>query len=527
MKKRVRMLLRVSTDKQLDASGDLNIQRTIVREFAQSHDDWMLDEKEYFEGGVSGYRNSVADRDVLQEAYADARDGQYDVLAVYKDDRIGRRMWETGAYIMALKQYGVDIYTVKDGCISPECGDVMGQIMLALRYGNAQKSSSDTGMRVRDTAVKLTEQGKFMGGRAPFGYCLEYSGEISRHGRALKHLVIVPDQKAVVEYIFDLSLNRDYGSQKIAGILNQNKQYRHLAPGGIWKSGTITGILTNPVYMGHIAYGRRERKGGRLHRTGRENWVLSGETDERIRIIDRETWEKVQQKRMRRMPSRQTGTEKSGYRSSVMLQGIVRCGICGRPVKGSIRYNYWTLKNTGERRKSRTIVYQCPEGCCTYRGNLLESAVFQFLVQCAESIMGSDERREIAEQFRYRKQQEEKRKYDRIRQELEQFRKGTDMLEMHIPDATAGQFPFSLDELICQIRKRRKRESRIEQTMEQYETVSAQYLEVTGDAQAEGWDILLKSADATAVRMLALCLIRKIEIFQGEIRVFLKTVLEK
>ena len=44
--------------------------------------------------------------------------------------------------------------------------DIMGQMMLALRYGNAQKSSVDTGMRVEDTAQKLVQQGKFMGGKA-------------------------------------------------------------------------------------------------------------------------------------------------------------------------------------------------------------------------------------------------------------------------------------------------------------------------------------------------------------------------
>ena len=43
---------------------------------------------------------------------------------------------------MSLKNCGVDIYTVKDGCISPESDDIMGQMVLALRYGNAQKEQA-------------------------------------------------------------------------------------------------------------------------------------------------------------------------------------------------------------------------------------------------------------------------------------------------------------------------------------------------------------------------------------------------
>ena len=135
--KKVRMLLRVSSNQQLEADGDLTIQRQLVKEYIEKFPDWELDDKEYFEGSNSGYKNSVVDRDVLQEALEDARKHEYDILAVYKDDRIGRRMWEIGGYVMQLKSLGVDIYTVKDGCISPEHDDIMGQMILALKIGRA------------------------------------------------------------------------------------------------------------------------------------------------------------------------------------------------------------------------------------------------------------------------------------------------------------------------------------------------------------------------------------------------------
>ena len=221
--KRVRILLRVSSNQQLEADGDLSVQRQLVRDYIDQHDDWQLDAREYFEGSSSGYKNAVDRRDILQEALTDAQKGEYDILAAYKDDRIGRRMWEIGAYVMTLKSFHVDIYTVKDGCISPENDDIMGQMMLALRYGNAQKSSSDTGMRVKDTAEKLVRKGKFMGGAAPYGYRLVFSGELSKHGRALHELQIVPEQAALVRKIYDLSFYQEFGSVKIAKILNADE----------------------------------------------------------------------------------------------------------------------------------------------------------------------------------------------------------------------------------------------------------------------------------------------------------------
>ena len=71
-KKIVRLLLRVSSNQQLEADGDLSIQRQLVKEFVERHEDWLLDEKEYFEGSNSGYKNAVSKRDTLQEALNDA-----------------------------------------------------------------------------------------------------------------------------------------------------------------------------------------------------------------------------------------------------------------------------------------------------------------------------------------------------------------------------------------------------------------------------------------------------------------------
>ena len=47
-KKRVRMLLRVSSNQQLEEDGDLGIQRQLVKEFIAQHEEWHLDSKEYF-----------------------------------------------------------------------------------------------------------------------------------------------------------------------------------------------------------------------------------------------------------------------------------------------------------------------------------------------------------------------------------------------------------------------------------------------------------------------------------------------
>ena len=61
---------------------------------------------------------------------------------------------------------------------------------------------------------------------------------------------------------------------------------RSCSPNDVWKSGTITSILTNPIYAGHTAYKRREHKSGKYRRLVSDEWVLSVESNDNITIID-------------------------------------------------------------------------------------------------------------------------------------------------------------------------------------------------------------------------------------------------
>lgn len=481
--KKVRMLLRVSSNQQLEADGDLSVQRRIVKEYIQKQEDWILDEKEYFEGSNSGYSNAVSDRDVLQEAWKDAAAGQYDILVAYKDDRIGRRMWEIGSYVMALKGYGVDIYTAVDGCISPEVDDIMGQMMLALRYGNAQKSSSDTGKRVKDTAQKLVQSGKFMGGKAPYGYILEISGEISKHGRALHHLVIVEEEAEIVRYIYELAANKEFGSQKIAQILNADIKYQNKMKGEKWKTGTITSILTNPVYAGYTAYKRREKLNGRYRRLDRAEWILAEKPNQEIIIVDQELWTRVQEQREKRRGKYQKCEENKDARvitrndGMLALIDVLYCGYCGEKMTNGTKYNYWTMKETGERRASRVPAYKC-QGICQgiphekqskLQANKIEPIVFEAI---AEYIGKLQEQEDAFVQIRDSQNQERKRKREELNREkkvVEGLERKIAIMEEKIPNAITGEYPLSLDELVNLIKKEKKKKEQQDREIQQKE----------------------------------------------------------
>lgn len=539
--KRVRMLLRVSSNQQLEADGDLSVQRDIVKEYISRQPDWQLDEKEYFEGSNSGYKNAVADRDVLQEALQDAKAKEYDILVVYKDDRIGRRMWEIGAYVMSLKSFGVDIYTVKDGCISPESDDIMGQMMLALRYGNAQKSSSDTGMRVKDTAQKLVQKGKFMGGKAPYGYSLELSGEVSKHGRALHHLVVVPEQAEVVKYIYELSLHKEFGAAKIAKILNTHEVYKNRAPRDTWKCGTIVSILTNPIYAGYTAYKRRERIDGKYHTLDSKGWVFAEKPDPEITIIDENMWNRVQDTRKQRADKYIKSLENKNVtiirRNSGMLAliDVLHCGYCGRKMTNGSKYNYWTIKDTGERRTSKIAIYKCqnawngiPHGKTKqYRADRIEPMVFEALAEYIGKLQENEDVFTQIEENQNRQKAIKQSELKKERDELESIRKKISVMEGNIPNAMTGDYPLSLEELAGIIRKHKELEKEQQKVVKEKEA-ELETMKVSMDdwesirSKIPTWQDVFWNADTTTKRVLVDKLIERIDITKTNINIRFK-----
>lgn len=539
--KRVRMLLRVSSNQQLESDGDLSVQRQLVKDYIFSQSDWQLDEKEYFEGSNSGYKNAVADRNILQEALQDAKAKEYDILVVYKDDRIGRRMWEIGAYVMSLKSFGVDIYTVKDGCISPESDDIMGQMMLALRYGNAQKSSSDTGMRVKDTAQKLVQKGKFMGGKAPYGYKLELSGEVSKHGRALHHLVVVPEQAEVVKYIYELSLHKEFGATKISKILNEHEIYKDRAPRDIWKSGTIVSILTNPVYAGYTAYKRRERVDGRYHRLDSKDWIFAEKPDTEIAIIDENMWNQVQDTRKQRADKYIKSLENQNVtvirRNSGMLAliDVLYCGYCGRKMTNGSKYNYWTIKDTGERRTSKIAIYKCPnawngiphEKTKQYRADQIEPVVFEALAEYIGKLQENEDVFTQIEENQSRQKAVKQSELDKEQSELENIQQKISVMENNIPNAMTGDYPLSLEELAGIIRKHKELEQKHKRIVEERKA-ELDAMKVSMDdwenirSKIPTWQDVFWNADTTTKRVLVNKLIERIDITKDSVNIRFK-----
>jgi DNA invertase Pin-like site-specific DNA recombinase/archaellum component FlaC len=538
MSKRVRTLLRVSSRQQLH-DDDIPVQRAEAVQFIEKHSDWEFD-KEYLEKGISAYHNGVEDRAVLQEIMQDAKNGEFDILLAYMSDRIGRQE-EYSFYVAELNRLGIEVWTIKDGQLKTE--EHIDKLLNYIRFWQNEGESKKTGMRVHDTMVEMVKDGKFVGGKAPFGYKLILSGEISNHGRALHKLVIVPEQADIVRQIYSYAVDKGMGFQKIAKTMNENG-----IPAPIleqWKSGTVRSILTNPIYMGYVAYGRRKDGHANCIRLDRSEWTYAKEQNPDLVIVSQDIWERAQEIREARKKqinaSKQASSElymkqynvPFSTRGKLALTGLVYCGYCGSRLKNTGYANHWTSKKTGEEKVSYVGRYGCPNECKprgSYSQEYLETIVFSTVEAYLENLKKIDISKELEEMHAQQEKNIEREIKD-LEKEIKRLTSDIATLEEKIPDAIRGDFAFSVDKLSAIIKEKESRKKEIENSKrelkEQMEQVSVNKEEMEKFiALMPKWSEIFKEADIQTRQMLLSTLIDKIIVKDEEINIKFKIRLE-
>jgi site-specific DNA recombinase len=194
---RAAALLRVSTARQAAKhrtdEETLPVQREAVRRFAAAHG-WAL-VREFAEEGVSAWKNRSEDRPVLQELLETGQRHEFDVLIVFKADRLSRQSLEYPMVLHTLRRFGIATWTVVDDGSGRELtvDTPIERLMRFIEGFQAESESANTSVRVLATMKRMAEQGRWTGGPAPYGF----RAASLRGGDALP-LVIDEHEAAVV-----------------------------------------------------------------------------------------------------------------------------------------------------------------------------------------------------------------------------------------------------------------------------------------------------------------------------------------
>ena len=362
----------------------------------------------------------------------------------------------------------------------------------------------------------------------------------------MKHLVVVPEQANIVKYIYNLSFYKEFGSYKIATILNSDEKYRKMAPNDVWKSGTITSILTNPIYAGYTAYKRREHIDGKYIRLESKNWILAEKPNDAITIIDRELWQKVQKKRKdrgekyKKSAKNENATVISRNDGMLALIDVAHCGYCGCKLTNGTKYDYWTIKATGERRTSRKAIYRCQnvwqgvphEKMKLIHASKIEPIVFEAL---AEYIGKLQENKNVFEEIldnQNKEREQQKKILQQEKAELSKIRSNIDVLEDKIPQAITGEYPLSLEELVHIIEKQKRKEqeqtAQIAELEKELQNTSASITDwETLRTKIPTWREVFLKADTPDKRVLVNKLIERIDITENQVIIRFKINLDE
>jgi site-specific DNA recombinase len=288
---------------------------------------------------------------------SDAREGKFNLVLVWKLDRLARKPSITLNTIETLESYGIGVRSITEALdASTPAGRLMRNMLASFagfeRDSIVERSIEGTNRRAKD--------GQWLGGIVPYGY--EVVGK-KKDARLVVSEKIISNhslsESDVVRMIYRKLAKEKESCVKIADELNalgippayvkDNRQLqiatiegkRKVNTAGIWRPARIRNLAVNPVYKGIHVYGKRSRKQRELiPRT-----VAA--------IVSEQDWEKAQEMlKANRCLSDRNATEK------YLLRGLVKCGLCGLTYTGC---TYHTSQG------GRKRYYRC-NGKTAYRG---------------------------------------------------------------------------------------------------------------------------------------------------------------
>lgn len=445
-KKRVATLYRVSTKGQMDGN-DIPLQQRACRGMIDGREDWVL-VKEYTEKGVSGFKVSAANRDIIQQAKDDAENGVFDVLLVFMFDRLGRKDDETPFVLEWFVKQGVEMWSVIEGQQKIEQhGD---RLMNYLRFWQSSGESRKTSDRVNEKHIQMAQDGIYRGGTPPFGYKLVKSGVKNKKGKELMKMIIDEDKKQIVVEIFYLVKEEGYGSNRIAKLLNERGITT--STGSKWNTGSINFILRNPVYKGYPTYGKRKSKEGVFITKSKEDWVSPEKQVEELVIINEEYFDSVQVIRTTRSPENVKNEDyirMNTTKSPLLFVGIIKCGHCGSPLTTTYCQKTYKVAD-GTVKKWKKAKYRCSgkalakvecSGQTLYSNDKIEDTVLDEVRKYLD-YMKKLNYEDFAKDYNQEQYENIKKVIDKKNKELENEYKELDTLKKEIPKSILGRSAF-------------------------------------------------------------------------------------
>ena len=325
--KLVARYIRVSTLEQAKSGYSLDGQKESLDLYIQSNEkdkDWMTkDTLLYIDDGFSGADD---ERPAYRKMMEDAAQGKFNVLLVWKIDRLFRKTILLLEAIETLKNCNVEFVSKNE---SIDTSTATGRFSLTVLAAIAEMERETIRERTIMGKIAGAKKGYYVGGKyPPFGYDVKN-----------KKMVINRDEAKIVKEIFNMFVNEKRTQTEIAKILTARRVptksdrmgvKRRTNNPGFWGQASISDLLEKDEYSGTYFYGKREtylnEEGKTRQRLRpRDEWIPFNCPN----IVDKKLFDKA------RLLVRENETYSVRDSDHIyLLRSKVYCGACGGRYKG-------------------------------------------------------------------------------------------------------------------------------------------------------------------------------------------------
>lgn len=311
----VGIYIRVSTEEQAQHGYSIDAQKEKMIAYCQSQG-WA-EYKLYIDDGYTG---TNMDRPALNRLIRHVENHKINLVVVYKLDRLSRKQRDV---LYLLEEVFEKSNTGFKSATEPfETTTPFGKAMIGILAVFAQLERDMIVERTTSGRRQRLNEGKWCGGRVPFGYYWDKESEM---------LIIIPEEARIIREIFKQYLD---GKSRLA--IAEWATSRCTTR--VIDHAVVREILSRTIYI------------GKLQNSGT---LVEGDHEP---IIDMKTWELVQKEIIRR----KDGALPKG---EFLLSGLLKCGVCGESVvhvkrvtkryKKEYIYNLYACRNQHVRKKDR------------------------------------------------------------------------------------------------------------------------------------------------------------------------------
>lgn len=307
--KKAAIYARVSSTEQAEEGYSIHEQRRVLKEYCDKHGYDVYDE--YVDSGISG--KNITGRPEVQRLLRDAEDRKFDIVIVWKMNRLARKSLDLLSIVDKLSSKNIAFRSYMESYeTETPSGKLQFQMMAAIAEYERNNIAENVKMGMKARAM----EGRWNGG-VVLGYdIVEVPGDNKK--RRNTSLVINEAEAEIVRLIFTMYI-QGHGYKYITSHLNRlgykTKRKKDFSVG------SIQGVISNPVHAGYIRYNVRQDWNEKRRSNINPNPILVKGLHEPI--ISQEMWEAAQK-------VHETKQKKPGryYDTEFPLTGILRCPVC-------------------------------------------------------------------------------------------------------------------------------------------------------------------------------------------------------